>query len=169
MRRYGRSPGALLLCCVLATTAVFGADARDALQKAALLVQQGRLDEADQQAHLALADPETRAAAYSVLGTIRFQQKRLPESVGFIQKSIVVEPRLLGARLTLAEVYTLHGHSEKAFPLLRQAVDIDPSNPAPRLALARAETEKGNYTASLKLAAPVLPAFHQSPDGLLVL
>ena len=39
-----------------------------------LLVQQGRLDEAEQQARLALDNPETRAVAYSVLGTIRLQQ-----------------------------------------------------------------------------------------------
>jgi tetratricopeptide (TPR) repeat protein len=169
MRRYGRAPGALLLCCVLASTAAFGADARDALQKAALLVQQGRLDEADQQARLALADPDTRAAAYSVLGTIRFQQQRLPESVGFLQKAIDLGPRLLGARLTLAQVYTLQGRQDKALLLLRQAIAIDPSNAAPRLALARAETERGHYSASLELAAPVLPAFQQSPDGLVVL
>ena len=169
MRRYGRTPGALLLYCVLATTATFGADARDALQKAALLVQQGRLDEADQQARLALADPDTRAAANSVLGTIRFQQQRLPESVVFLQKAIELEPRLVGARLTLAQVYTLQGRQDKALPLLRQAIVIDPSNAASRLALARAETERGNYSTSLGLAAPVLPAFHQSPDGLFVL
>ena len=46
-----------------------------ALQKAAALVQQGRLEEAEQQARLALADPETRAVAYSVLGAIRFSRR----------------------------------------------------------------------------------------------
>jgi tetratricopeptide (TPR) repeat protein len=162
-------PGALLLCCVLATATPFGADARDALQKAALLVQQGRLDEADQQARLALSDPDTRAAANSVLGTIRFQQQRLAESAGFLQKAIELEPRLVGARLTLAQVYTLQGHKEKALPLLRQAIVIDPSNALARLALARAETERGNYASSLQVATPVLPAFQQSPDGLVVL
>jgi hypothetical protein len=36
-----------------------------------LLVQQGKLGEADRQARRALADPETRAVAYSILGTMR--------------------------------------------------------------------------------------------------
>ncbi len=69
------------------------------------LVQEGRLEEADQQAQLALSNPQTRAVAYSVLGAIRFQQKRLPESVSLLEKAIHLDPRLLGAQLSLAEVY----------------------------------------------------------------
>ena len=53
--------------------------------------------------------------------------------------------------------------------MFRRALELDPSNATARLALARSETEKGNYQRSLDLAAPVLPAFTQSPDGLLVL
>ena len=60
------------LAVLLALPPISAPDSQAALQKAAPLVQQGRLDEADQQARLALADPETRAVAYSVLGTIRF-------------------------------------------------------------------------------------------------
>ena len=41
------------------------ADARQAIARAADLVQQGRLEEADLQAHVALADPSTRAVACS--------------------------------------------------------------------------------------------------------
>src|SRR6267154_3091796 len=72
----------------LTTASELRADAREALQKAVVLVQEGRLEEADQQAQLAVSNPQTRAVAYSVLGTIRFQQKRLPESVDLFQKAI---------------------------------------------------------------------------------
>jgi tetratricopeptide (TPR) repeat protein len=37
------------------------------------------------------------------------------------------------------------------------------------MALARSETEKGNYPRSLELAQPALAAFKQSPEGLLIL
>ena len=60
----------------LASPAPAPVDARSALQHAAALAQQGRLDEADQQARLALTDPDTQAAACSVLGAIRFRQQR---------------------------------------------------------------------------------------------
>ena len=144
-------------------------DAQDALQNAASLVQQGRLDEADQQAKLALADPRTRPAACSVLGTIRFQQKQLPDSAKFFQEAIRLEPRLVGAHLGLAQVYSLQGKSEAALRTFQRVLALDPSNFAARLALARSETEKGNFERSLSLAEPVLESFKRSPDGLFVL
>jgi tetratricopeptide (TPR) repeat protein len=113
-----------------------------------MLVQQGRLEEADQQARLALADPETRAVAYSVLGAIRAQQKRLDESASFLQKAIDLEPGLVGAHLTLAQVYTLQGQPALALRMFRRVLELDPSNQG---------------------AVSSLEAFRQSPEGLLVL
>jgi tetratricopeptide (TPR) repeat protein len=153
----------------LSTAAELRADAREALQKAVVLVQEGRLEEADQQAQLALSNPRTRAVAYSVLGNIRFQQKRLTESVDLFQKAIRLDPRLLGAHLSLAEVYTIQGEPELALGLYQQILTLDPANATARLGLARSETEKGNYQRSLELAQPILPVLKHSPEGLLVL
>jgi len=141
----------------------------EALQRAVALVQQGRLEEADQQAQLALRDPDTRAVANSVLGTIRLQQKRLVESATFLREAIRLEPRLAGAHLSLAEVYTLQQKPAAAAGLFRRVLELDPTNATARLALASSEAERGNYQRSLDLAQPVLAAFKQSPDGLLVL
>jgi tetratricopeptide (TPR) repeat protein len=159
----------VLLCSVLPPVATFGAQAQEALQRAAGLVQEGRLQEADQQAQLALADPETRAAACSVLGAIRLQQDRLREGAELLQEAIRLEPRLLGAHLNLAQAYTLQGKSELALPLFRRVLELDASNVPARMALARSEAEKGNYKRSLELAKPALAAFKQSPEGLLIL
>ncbi len=150
------------------TAGVLRADSREALERAASLVQQGHLEEADQQARLALSDPETRAVACSVLGTIRFQQKRLAESASFLHEAIRLNPHLLGAHLSLAEVYRLQGKPELALGLYRRILVLEPSNAAARLALARSETEKGNYRRSLDLAKPALSVLKQSPDGLFV-
>ena len=128
----------LLLCALLlgsvasadALTDAQGAskvDAQEALQRAATLVQQARLEEAEQQALLALPDPETQAVAYSVLGTIRFHQKRLAESVTFLQKAISLERTLLGAHLSLAQVYTLQGKPDLAIPVFRRVLKLDPN------------------------------------------
>src|SRR6266508_1874659 len=119
-----RFAGALLLCGMLLGSA---AAAESPLQKAAALVQQGRLDEADRQAQLALADPRTRALACSVLGAIRFQQQRLPESA-----------RLLRAHLNLAEVYTVQRKPDLARAVFQRVLELDPSNVTARLGLARA-------------------------------
>jgi tetratricopeptide (TPR) repeat protein len=149
-RKYGSigSAGALLLCAALLQGTVLAADSKEALQNAATLVQQGRLEEAAQQARLALADPDTKAIAYSVLGAIRLQQKRLDEGASFLHKALRLEPRLLGAQLNLAEVYGLQGKPELALAAFRRVLELDPSN-----ATAKAGLE----------------AFTQSPDGLLVL
>jgi tetratricopeptide (TPR) repeat protein len=160
----------LLMCGLLMLSAVsLVADSRAVLHKAASLVQEGRLDEAEQQARLALADPAARGVAYSVLGTIRIQQRRIPESVIFLEKAIRLEPRLVGAHLSLAQAYELEQKPEQALSVYQTVVRLDPSNASARLALARAETEKGNYQQSLALARPVLADFKQSPDGLYLL
>ncbi len=144
-------------------------DPHTALQHAAALVQQGRLDEADQQAHLAMNDPQTRAAACSVLGTIRLQQKRVPEGIKFLQEAIRLEPRLIGARLSLAEAYTMQGKQSSAAAMYRRVLELDSSNTLARFALARYENEKGNYSESLALAKPILSELKAKPDGLLLL
>jgi tetratricopeptide (TPR) repeat protein len=159
----------LCSCLLVLCTAALAVDAREALQNAANLVQQGRLQEADRQTHLALSDPDTRAVACSVLGTIRFQQKRLGESAAFLQEAIRLEPHLLGAHLSLAEVYLLQNKPGLALGLYRQILELDPLNSTARLALARAESEKGNYQRSLDLAGPIFPALKQIPDGLFLL
>ena len=164
-----RLASAAALCSVLSSAAAFGAQAHEALQRAAVLAQEGRLQEAAQQAQQALSDPETRAAACSVLGAIRLQEDRLAEGAQLLQEAIRLEPRLLGAHLSLAQVYTLQGKLDDAVPLFRRVLELDPKNPTARMALARSEAEKGHYERSLELARPALAAFKQSPEGLLIL
>ena len=144
-------------------------DGREALQNAAHLVRQGQLDDAERQARRALADPATQAAAYSVLGTISFQRQRVDDSIGFLKKAIQLDDRLVGAHLSLAEIYIRQGKTRAARPLFERVLTLDPSNVSARLALARMETEKKNYQRSVDLAAPVMSAFTQSPEGLYIL
>ena len=165
----GGLPAHLFLLAFLLLAGFAGADSRQALQSAADLVQQGRLDEADKQARLALADPQTHAAACSVLGTIRLQQKRVAESVTFFEEAIRLEPRLVGGRLSLAEAYTEQGKPALAVAMYRRVLELDPSNSLARFKLASYEAEKGNYRQSLELAKPILPEMKKSPDGLMLL
>jgi tetratricopeptide (TPR) repeat protein len=147
----------------------YAVDSRAALQNAADLVLQGRLDEADRQAQIALSDPQTRAAACSVLGTIRLQQQRIPESVHFLQEAIRLEPKLMGARLSLAEAYTAQGKQAPAIAMYRRVLELDSSNALARFALARYENQKGNYRQSLELINAIVPELKGSSDGLLLL
>jgi tetratricopeptide (TPR) repeat protein len=144
-------------------------DGREALKAAVALVQQGKLVEADTQAQRALADPETRAVAYSILGTIKLQQKSLDDSARLLGEAIRLEPRLVGAQLTLAQVYMLQNKPDLALARFQAVLELDPDNPPARLALARAAVEKRNYQQALKLTEPVRPVLRESPEGLYVI
>ena len=144
------------------------ADGREALRAAVALVQQGQLAEADRQARRALADPKTRAVANSILGAIRLQQNRLDDSAKLLGEAIRLEPRLVGAQLSLAQVYTLQNRPDLALARFQAVLELDPGNPSARLALARSEVEKGNYRQALTLTGPVQAVLRQSPEGLYV-
>jgi cellulose synthase operon protein C len=146
-----------------------GVGGGEALKAAVALVQQGKLDEADHVAQRALADPGTRAVALSILGTIKLQQNRLDDSARLLGEAIRLEPRLVGAQLSLAQVHTLQGRHALALAGYRHVLELDPGNSAARLALARAEVEKGNYQQALRLTEPVRSALHETPEGLYVL
>jgi tetratricopeptide (TPR) repeat protein len=143
-------------------------DGREALKAAVALVQQGQLAEADRQAQRALADPETRAVANSILGAIRLQQNRLDDSVKLLGEAIRLEPRLVGAQLSLAQAYTLQNRPDQALARFQAVLALDPGNPSARLAIARSEIEKGNYQQALTLTEPVRSVLRQSPEGLYV-
>ena len=166
----------VLLACVPAAISAAeqssqptGVDGHEALKAAVALVQQGKLGEADRLAHQALADPETRAVAYSILGTIKLQQNRLDDSARLLGEAIRLEPRLVGAQLSLAQVYTLQNKPDLARARFQTVLELDPDNAPARLALARAAVENKNYDRALKLTEPVRPALRKSPEGLFVI
>lgn len=146
-----------------------GVDGREALKAAVALVQQGKLGEAERLAQQALADPETRAVANSILGTIKLQQNRLDDSARLLGEAIRLEPRLVGAQLSLAQVYTLQNKPDLALARFQTVLELDPDNPSARLALARSEVEKKNYQRALTLTDPVRPVLRKSPEGLFVI
>src|SRR5207248_6595714 len=92
-----------------------------------------------------------------------------PESVHFLQEAIRLEPKLIGARLSLAQAYTAQGKQGPAIAMYRHVLELDPSNGLARFALGRYENEEGNYRQSLDLLSPILPELKGSPDGLLLL
>jgi tetratricopeptide (TPR) repeat protein len=159
----------LLAAIVLFSAIAVCADARQSLDRAANLVQQGDLKRAEAEARLALSDPATSAAANSVLGTIRLQQNRLQESVAFFQKAIRLEPRLIGAHLSLGHAYSLQGKSELAAKMYRKALGLDPSNVPARMFLTQWECRKGNFEQSLDFANPIRKELASSPEGTLIL
>jgi tetratricopeptide (TPR) repeat protein len=139
------------------------------LQQAVALIASGNLEAAEKEAQKALATPSIAAPAYGILGTIRLQQRRLDESGQYLRKAIQLNPNLLGARLTLGQVYALQGKTAPARQAFREAMRLDPQNPVPRMNLAQLEAANRNFQASFELAKPITSSLRASPDGLLLL
>jgi tetratricopeptide (TPR) repeat protein len=136
------------------------------LERAAELMGRGDLEEAERAAKLALEEPSDRAAASSILGTIRVYQKRFAEAREFLETAIQLNPRLVGARLNLGHVYILEGNAERAREQFREALKVEPANPNARVSLAQLEADAGHYAASLELIQPLAAALRSTPEGL---
>jgi tetratricopeptide (TPR) repeat protein len=145
-------------------------NSEEALQLATQLLQRGKLAQAEQQARLALSDPGSAPVAYAVLGALRLQQKKYTESISFLERALRLEPRLVGARLNLAQACELAGRpNAEALMAYKRVLDYDALNAIARQALAASEAEQGHYQQSLNLARPVLASLKQNPAGLFVL
>jgi len=139
------------------------------LQAALRMINQGNLQQAEREARLALDDPESRPVAWAALGTIRLQQNKYDEGVEFLQKALSLNPRLVGARISLGGGYLLLGKRTEAREAFREALRAEPNNLNARFDLAQLESEDANYKVSLEVAKPVVDELQRSPDGLVLL
>ncbi len=123
---------------------------------------------------MALSDPETRAAAFSVLGAIRVRQDRLREGAELLQEAIRLDPHLLGARLNLAQVYTLQGNYQRSLELAKPALPAFKRSPDGLLVLVTDLLKTGDRSSAAALAEDarrlrgVPPAWSVSLAQLLV-
>jgi len=139
------------------------------LQDSVRKLQQGKLVDAEREARSALSDPSSRPLAYAILGAIRLQQTRYADSAGFLEKAVRLNPRFVGAQLNLGNVYVIQGKTSLATARFRDILKIDPSNFEARFALARLDSEAGDYAASIEMAKPIIEKLHHSEDGLVLL
>jgi tetratricopeptide (TPR) repeat protein len=170
----GRKAGQHLavLICLLFLPARLSSSAPtdlDHLQQAAELMNAGDLAGAETEAKLALRDPSTRPVATATLGAIRVRQKRYTEATEFLNTALRLNPGLVGARVTVGEVYVLTGKKALARQVFNKVLAVEPDNRKARFALAQLETDSSNFGASLKIAEPVLIDLRRSPDGILLL
>jgi len=96
-------------------------DPTEHIQHAAALIAQGELEAAEKVVRAALSNSSTRPLAYASLGAIRMRQRKLEESSQFFEKAIGLNPNLLGARVTLGQVYALQGRTELARKTFQEA------------------------------------------------
>src|SRR5215469_78504 len=139
------------------------------VETAATLLGQGKLDQAESEARKALADPTTKPLALAMLGTIRLQEGKYPESATLLNQALALNPHLVGARSSLGTAYVLQGKIDLAKQTFQRVLTLDPGNVDARFNLAKIETYQQHFQESLALIAPIADKLTESEDGLLVL
>ncbi len=172
-RRYGGRAcsaisGLLLVLTILVCPAILCAQ-MDQIQAAAGLLSQGKLQQAEARARIALHDPDTRPLALAMLGTIRLQQQKYNQSINFLTRALALNPHLVGARTTLGDAYVFQGKTELARKSFQEVLRLDPANFNARLDLAKLEASIQKFRESLEIAIPIIPQLAQSEDGILLL
>jgi tetratricopeptide (TPR) repeat protein len=100
----------------------------DRIEKAATLIGDNRIEEAERQLNSILRIRPQDAAALDLLGTIRAKQGRLSEAESLFTRAISIDHQLIGAHMNLAYLYLLKGENEKTAAELREVLRLDPRN-----------------------------------------
>lgn len=139
------------------------------IKTAARLLNQGQSEEAEREARLALQDPDTRALAWAMLGSIRLEEGKYEEGEQFLNRALELNPRLPGARTSLGDCYVLQNKPALARASFEKALKLDPANNQARYDLAKLDASLHRYQNSLDEAQPILAQLLKSEDGLLIL
>jgi tetratricopeptide (TPR) repeat protein len=100
----------------------------DRVEKAATLIRDNRIEEAERQLTSVLRVRPQDAAALDLLGTIRAKQGRLDEAESLFTRAVRSDHQLIGAHMNLAYLYLLKGAHEKTASELREVLRLDPHN-----------------------------------------
>ena len=114
-------------------TALFHAE--DAFHLALVLVDRGRLEEAESMLARAAVEPVFRPGVAETRARIAEQQARWGEALDQLRELRALKPRDLGVLVGFARVAQKNGSLDQAEEALRWAIVVYPGNPVPRRAL----------------------------------
>lgn len=113
------------------------------LEKAAALIRENRIVEAEQQISSILKTAPNDAAALNLLGTVRAQQGRLNEAETLLTRAAKIEPAFAAVHMNLAFLYLLRNVPEKTIAELKLVVNLEPNNIEANYKLARLLLSRG--------------------------
>lgn len=128
------------------------------LNSISTLVQQGKLDEAEQRLDRYLMKLPGSSKANNLLGTVYLRQGHFAQAEAVLQKAIAAAPAMIDARVNLGDAYLADGKVEQAQAAYQGAVKIAPHDAAANLALAKLYLGAGEFAKSIEAAGNILPA-----------
>lgn len=132
-------PIAVLLALALAPAAAAAQRAAKPAEfdRAAALVREGRVAEAERELNAMLARRPDNAGALNLLGALRAQQGRLDEAETLFARAVRSDPAFAGPHMNLAYLYVLKGEPEKTISELKEVLRLEPDNADAAEKLAR--------------------------------
>jgi cellulose synthase operon protein C len=121
------------------------------------LIQQGKLQEAEQRLHRYLLKLPHSAKANNLLGIVLLRQGHFEEAVDALQKATADAPGLLEPRLNLGDAYLAEGNLDAALTAYEGAAKIAPHDVRANLALAKLYLGSGEFAKSVEAAGNIPP------------
>ena len=119
---------AALLLSLLIPTGILAQNHIDRVERAATLIQDNQIEEAERELNQILIVRPNNAAALNLLGAIRARQGKLGEAEDLFTRAVRIDHRLVGAHQNLARLYLLKGAPEKTVAELKEALRLEPGN-----------------------------------------
>jgi tetratricopeptide (TPR) repeat protein len=113
-----------------------GASAEKYMQEGLANFQQQKYDEAIANYEKAIKLQPRASAAYNMMGMayrFKYNQLRVPEfrqkEIAAFQKAVEIDPKNWVAMINLATDYYADGQKDKAVPLFKRALELNPNHP----------------------------------------
>lgn len=145
-----RKSGICLISLVLAVLVSAQADDKTRLSNFERSIESGQLEVERDLFNYVRANPND-ANGFSLLARLRFKQDRLPEARALCVRSLELDPRLVSAKLTLAQVWFRLGDLEQARRILNGIQEAELPDDTARLKAARSLAQVGQCPEALSL------------------
>jgi Flp pilus assembly protein TadD len=131
------------------------------LEKAASLIRDNRIAEAELQLNSVLKTAPNEPVALNLLGTVRAQQGRLNEAEALLVRSARIDSSYVAVHMNLAFLYLLRNDPEKTISELKEVIKLEPNNIEANYKLGRlllARNQVDDAIAILEKAKSEIPA-----------
>src|SRR5215207_11310846 len=152
MKRLGLMTAVFLLALGGPGVAAQGGGPVAQVERAAGLLRDGKIGDAERQLAAVLKSSPNEAGALNLLGTIRAQQGKLDEAEALFTRAARADRRFVGPRMNLAYLYNLKGLPEKAIAALGEVLSLDPDDADAAQKLARLLLSRNRLDECINLA-----------------
>ena len=134
-----------------------------ALERAAMLMNQGKFDEAETVLRKDVPNPSKDADALRMRGSIAERQQRPREAMDFAERSLKIR-RDPNTMLLIGQLHARNGDVEGAMDQCREALELEPNHLPSTFMLISACLENQRIDEAAKLLAPLIGTYQEIPE-----